>query len=210
MHREIAPDLPPVIGDATALRSAVQNLVANAVKYGGRDRWVGVRAQHVREKRRRSEVRITVSDHGPGIPAADLPHIFEPFYRGSRCDRTPDSWARPRPLARQAHRRRARRTGDRVDEAGRRHLVHDHAARGGRGHEREPGCDRDAGRVRIHKKSPAPRPDDQTPTTGVTRLMKAPAQNPRELGFGTDSRGTCVLNYGIRDFVYEPSAAGRG
>ena len=82
VHREIAPDLPTVIGDATALRSAVQNLVANAVKYGGRDRWVGIRAQHVREKRR-SEVRITVSDHGAGIPAADLPHIFEPFYRGA-------------------------------------------------------------------------------------------------------------------------------
>jgi signal transduction histidine kinase len=82
VHREIAPDLPMVIGDATALRSAVQNLVANAVKYGGRDRWVGIRAQRVRE-RRRDEVRITVSDHGPGIPAADLPHIFEPFYRGA-------------------------------------------------------------------------------------------------------------------------------
>ena len=82
INREIAPDLPPVLGDATALRSAVQNLVANAVKYGGRDRWVGVRAQRVRE-RRRDEVRITVSDHGPGIPAADLPHIFEPFYRGT-------------------------------------------------------------------------------------------------------------------------------
>ena len=79
--REIAPNLPSIVGDATALRSAVQNLVANAVKYGGRDRWVGVRAQHVHE-RRRSEVRITVSDHGPGIPASDLPHIFEPFYRG--------------------------------------------------------------------------------------------------------------------------------
>jgi signal transduction histidine kinase len=82
VHRDIEPNLPVVLGDATALRSAVQNLVANAVKYGGRDRWVGVRAQHVRE-RRRSEVRITVSDHGPGIPAADLPHIFEPFYRGT-------------------------------------------------------------------------------------------------------------------------------
>jgi len=82
VQRDIAPDLPPVLGDAPALRSAVQNLVANAVKYGGRDRWVGVRAQHVRE-RRKSEVRITVSDHGPGIPAAELPHIFEPFYRGA-------------------------------------------------------------------------------------------------------------------------------
>jgi two-component system phosphate regulon sensor histidine kinase PhoR len=82
IHRDIAADLPPVLGDAAALRSAVQNLVANAVKYGGRDRWVGVRAQHVRE-RRKSEVRITVSDHGPGIAASELPHIFEPFYRGA-------------------------------------------------------------------------------------------------------------------------------
>ena len=82
VHRDIALDLPPVIGDASALRSAVQNLIANAVKYGGRDHWVGIRAEHVRD-RRRGEVRITVSDHGNGIDAAELPHIFEPFYRGA-------------------------------------------------------------------------------------------------------------------------------
>jgi signal transduction histidine kinase len=84
IHRDIAAELPPVLGDATALKSAIHNLVANAAKYGGRDRWVGIRAQHVRE-RRRSEVWITVSDHGPGIPAAELPHIFEPFYRGAEA-----------------------------------------------------------------------------------------------------------------------------
>ena len=82
VHRDIALDLPPVIGDANALRSAVQNLIANAVKYGGRDHWVGIRAEHVRD-RRHGEVRITVSDHGNGIDAAELPHIFEPFYRGA-------------------------------------------------------------------------------------------------------------------------------
>jgi signal transduction histidine kinase len=82
VQRDIPADLPPVLGDAAALRSAVQNLIANAVKYGGRDRWVGIKAQHVRE-RRHAEVRIIVSDHGPGIPASELPHIFDPFYRGA-------------------------------------------------------------------------------------------------------------------------------
>lgn len=84
VQRDVPADLPPIIGDAPALRSAVQNLIANAVKYGGRDRWVGIRAQHVRE-RRQSRIRITVSDHGPGIPASELPHIFEPFYRGAEA-----------------------------------------------------------------------------------------------------------------------------
>ena len=82
VERQIAEPLPLVIGDAAALRSAVQNLVANAVKYGGPDRWVGIRVEHARGHRR-PEVRITVSDHGGGIPAADLPHIFDPFYRGA-------------------------------------------------------------------------------------------------------------------------------
>ena len=82
VHREIASDLPPIVGDAAALRSAVQNLIANAVKYGGSDRWVGIKAEQVSDPRQ-SEVRITISDHGPGIPAEDLPHIFDPFYRGA-------------------------------------------------------------------------------------------------------------------------------
>jgi signal transduction histidine kinase len=82
IERDFIPNPPTVMGDAAALRSAVQNLLANAVKYGGRDHWVGIKVEHGRQ-RRRPEVWITVSDHGAGIPASELPHIFDPFYRGA-------------------------------------------------------------------------------------------------------------------------------
>ena len=82
IERDFTPNPPTVVGDAAALRSAMQNLIANAVKYGGRDRWVGIKVEHGRQ-RRRPEVWITVSDHGAGIPASELPHIFDPFYRGA-------------------------------------------------------------------------------------------------------------------------------
>jgi signal transduction histidine kinase len=80
VEREIGADLPAVAGDAAMLRSAIGNLIANAAKYGGADRWIGVRAETAADRR---EVRITVADHGGGIAASDLPHIFDPFYRGS-------------------------------------------------------------------------------------------------------------------------------
>jgi signal transduction histidine kinase len=82
VQRTVAQDLPPVVGDATALRSAVHNLIANAVKYGGRDGWVGISARLAGDKGR-PEVLITVSDHGAGIPPAEVSRIFEPFYRGA-------------------------------------------------------------------------------------------------------------------------------
>jgi signal transduction histidine kinase len=81
VQRSIAPDLPPVVGDETALRSALQNLIVNAVKYGGADGWIGVRAGRAMHGHR-EEVHITIEDHGRGIPGEELPHIFEPFYRG--------------------------------------------------------------------------------------------------------------------------------
>ena len=76
----IDPSLPPIRGDATALKRAMQNLLSNAIKYGGESRWARISVEMLRGKRG-NEVLITVEDRGLGINSADTDHIFEPFYR---------------------------------------------------------------------------------------------------------------------------------
>ena len=108
---QVPEGLPPVLVDAPALRSCLANLIANAVKYGGTSRWIGVTASTA-PGRKGPEVRVAVTDKGLGISSADLPHIFEPFYRGAEAHVPADSRQRPRPQHRQGHRRRPRRQGD--------------------------------------------------------------------------------------------------
>jgi signal transduction histidine kinase len=72
--------LPPVTADADALRSALQNLVGNAVKYSANGGAVDVTA-----RAEAGSVEIRVADRGLGIDPADLPHIFKPFYRGQHA-----------------------------------------------------------------------------------------------------------------------------
>ena len=73
---DVPEALSPVLGDDAALRRVFQNLVGNAIKYGASGGWIGLRAQASGR-----EVRISVSDRGIGIPAAEHARIFEPFYR---------------------------------------------------------------------------------------------------------------------------------
>jgi signal transduction histidine kinase len=66
----------PVDGDPAALRRALSNLIANAVKYGGSARVVS----SVENDR----AVVTVEDDGPGLPEEELEAVFEPFHRAER------------------------------------------------------------------------------------------------------------------------------
>jgi signal transduction histidine kinase len=79
--KAIDPELPFVVADAEALSKCVENLVSNAMKYSGENRWIRLRAIYS-ARGVSPEVRISVEDKGMGISAADLPHVFEPFFRG--------------------------------------------------------------------------------------------------------------------------------
>ncbi|HKQ78676.1 MAG TPA: HAMP domain-containing sensor histidine kinase [Blastocatellia bacterium] len=87
IEKEFAPDLPQVMADASALSRALRNLIDNAMKYSGENRWIGVQAHAPGDPGGRgiAEVRITISDRGLGIPAQDLKHIFDPFWRGAEA-----------------------------------------------------------------------------------------------------------------------------
>jgi signal transduction histidine kinase len=80
IERRGSPELPAVLVDPPAVSRSLQNLIVNALKYGGAPPLVVVEARRAEGPRR--EVTVTVSDNGAGIAARDLPHIFEPFYRG--------------------------------------------------------------------------------------------------------------------------------
>jgi signal transduction histidine kinase len=87
IEQHFAKDLPPVFTDGAALESALKNLFENALKYAPQGKWLGVSACVVQNSKGR-EVQVTVADRGPGIAPKDLPHIFEPFYRGQSVTAT--------------------------------------------------------------------------------------------------------------------------
>jgi signal transduction histidine kinase len=81
VEQDIAPNLPPIVGDLPALSHCLQNLITNAVKYGGDARWMRIRAKAFDEEGHFDKVQISVEDKGLGIGSNELRRIFEPFYR---------------------------------------------------------------------------------------------------------------------------------
>jgi two-component system OmpR family sensor kinase len=81
LNLDIADDLPLIQGDGALLRRVIDNLVDNARKYSEPRSPITVR---LRANAANDGVQLCVIDRGMGIDAADLPHIWSPFFRTDR------------------------------------------------------------------------------------------------------------------------------
>lgn len=68
-----------VEGDRVRLKEAIENLASNALRHCTQGGQIQVRLE-----RHESQANLSVYNDGPAVPAEDLPHLFEPFYRGDK------------------------------------------------------------------------------------------------------------------------------
>jgi len=76
LTNEIEPGLPKVLADQGRLEQVLVNLIDNAIKYTPENGTVRIYSEQCP-----GVLKISVSDTGIGIPAKDLPRVFERFYR---------------------------------------------------------------------------------------------------------------------------------
>ncbi len=81
---DIPGGIPPIFGNPIQMRQLIENLLDNAFKYTPAGGLINIRASIAQ-----SQVVIQFIDTGIGIPAIDLPYIFDKFYRSSASGDTP-------------------------------------------------------------------------------------------------------------------------
>jgi signal transduction histidine kinase len=77
---------PVTLGHADAMTSAIENIVRNAVHHSPPDNEVNIRLSQDDE-----HALIEVTDSGPGVDEADLPKLFEPFFRTRESEESKDA-----------------------------------------------------------------------------------------------------------------------
>jgi signal transduction histidine kinase len=78
---DLAPDLPIVPGDTKHLRSVIENLISNAIKYSPEGGQIKIRATHDDER-----VEVAICDQGLGLTAHEADNIFNRFYRSKSAE----------------------------------------------------------------------------------------------------------------------------
>ncbi|MFA4836307.1 MAG: GAF domain-containing sensor histidine kinase [Dehalococcoidia bacterium] len=77
----IPPDLPPIYGSPIRLKQVINNLLGNAVKFMPEGGTINVKVSESEGK-----ALVKIQDMGIGIPAQDVPRLFDDFYRASNAD----------------------------------------------------------------------------------------------------------------------------
>ncbi len=84
---DIPSDIPPVMTDEIQLEEIIRNLLRNAVKYSPANEPILIRVVVQNDR-----LKISVIDHGPGVPIEQQQFIFERFTRVSSTYDSPPGW----------------------------------------------------------------------------------------------------------------------
>jgi len=83
MSLSVSPDAPFAYGDIGMTERVLDNLLDNAIQHTPAKGTIEIAASIANDK-----AMVSICDSGPGIASDHLPHIFDPFYRGDRTDKS--------------------------------------------------------------------------------------------------------------------------